>query len=86
MDGVWVVEGKVIILKVMKGSMLMSLFFFKRNILPLPPLGLYSDPSMRLVIYFSHPNCLSFCLLFIRSIQSLLLERIFASGIRSITC
>lgn len=33
-------------------------FFFKRNILPLPPLGLYSDPSMRLVISFSHPNCL----------------------------
>ena len=58
----------------------------KRYILPLPPLGLYSRPSMRLVISFPHPNCLSFCLLFIRGIQSLLLERIFASGIRSITC
>lgn len=58
----------------------------KRYILPLLPLGLYSGPSMTLVISFPRPYCLSFCLLFIRGIQSLLLERIFASGIRSITC
>lgn len=46
----------------------------KRYILPLLPLGLYSGPSMTLVISFPRPNCLSFCLLFIRGIQSVAWE------------
>lgn len=85
MDGMWVGEGEGHYTQSNEG-ICVNVLLLKRYILPLPPLGLYSGPSMRLVISFSRPNCLSFCLLFIRGIQSLLLEWIFASGIRSITC
>lgn len=35
-----------------------NVLLLKHYILPLPPLGLFSGPSMRLVISFSFPNCL----------------------------
>lgn len=50
-----------------------NVLLLKRYILPLPPQGLYSGSSMSMVISFSRPNCLSFCLHFIRGMQSLLL-------------
>lgn len=85
MDGVWVGEREGHYTQSNEG-ICVNVLLLKRYILPLPPLGRYSGPSMRLVISFSRPNCLSFCLLFIRGIQSLLPEWIFASGVRSITC
>lgn len=51
-----------------------NVLLLKHYILPLPPLGYYSGPSLRLLISFWRPNCLSFCMLFISGIQSLLLE------------
>lgn len=37
-----------------------NVLYVKYNLLPLPPLGLFSHPSLKPVIFSSHPNCLSF--------------------------
>lgn len=83
LDAVWVGEREGHYAQSNEGIWVNDLLS-KRYILPLPPLGRYSGPSMRLVIPFARPNCLSFCLLSIRGLQSLLPEWIFASGLRSI--
>lgn len=72
-DGEWVGERKGHYTQSNEG-ICANVLLLKRYILPLPPLGRYSGPSVRLVISFFRPNCLSFCLLFIRGIQSLLLD------------
>lgn len=62
-----------------------NVLYVKYNLLPLPPLGFFSRPSLKPVI-FSHPNCLSFCLLIIRSVQPVFGEISLAGGIRSTLC
>ncbi len=57
-----------------------------RCILLLPPLGPYSDPSVRLVISFSRPNCLLFVCFLSEAYSLCCLSEFSASGVRSITC
>lgn len=53
-----------------------NVLFLKHNLLPLPPLGLFSDPSMKLVIFFHFLIVFLFvCLL--SEAYSLFLERFF---------
>lgn len=53
-----------------------NVLFLKHNLLPLPPLGLFSDPSVKLVIFF-HSLIVFLFVCLLSEAYSLFLERFF---------